>query len=74
MITHEATSQIRILNGDIMKIRTGYEAVFPDGEVVFVDREDKDDVHYLFEVYMCDPNVKIYVCWNDNSKKEIVLI
>ena len=66
--------EIRILSGDIMKVRTGYEAVFPDGQAIFVDSQDKDDVYYLFHVYICDPNVRIYVCWNDNSKKEIALI
>lgn len=57
-----------------MKVRTGYEAVFPDGKVVFIDSQYKDDVYYLFHVYLCDPNVKIYVCWNDNSKKEVALV
>lgn len=57
-----------------MKVRTGYEAVFPDGKVIFVDSQNKDDVYYLFHVYICDHNVKIYVCWNDDSKNEVVLI
>ena len=57
-----------------MKIRTGYEVVFPDGKIIFVDSQYKDDVYYLFHVYLCDPIVKIYVCWNDNSKKEVALV
>lgn len=57
-----------------MKVRIGYEAVFSDGKVIFIDSQDKDAVYYLFHVYICDPSVRIYVCWNDGSKKEIVLI
>ena len=57
-----------------LKVRTGYEAVFPDGKTVFVDPQDMHEVCYLFNVYLCNPNVKIYVCWNDGSKREVVLV
>lgn len=57
-----------------MKVITGYKVIFPDGQIIFVDSQDKDDVYYLFHVYLCNPNVKIYVCWNDGSRKEVVLI
>lgn len=57
-----------------MKVITGYEVIFPDDQIIFVDSQDKDDVYYLFHVYLCNHNVKIYVCWNDGSRKEVVLI
>ena len=56
-----------------MRVRTGYETVFPNGQVVFVDSQDKDEVYYMFHVYLCDPDVRLYVCWSDGSKQEIVL-
>ena len=57
-----------------MKVRTGYEVIFPNGQTIFVDSQEKDDVYYLFHAYLCDPSVRIYVCWNDYSKKEVTLI
>ena len=57
-----------------MKVRTGYEVVFPNGQTIFVDSQEKDDVYYLFHVYLCDPSARIYVCWNDYSKNEVMLI
>lgn len=62
------------------KCRTGYRVVFSgkykglaDSDEVFVDSQDKDDVLYLFHVYLDNPDVTIYVCYHDGTEKKIVL-
>lgn len=56
-------------------VRDHYEVVFRDrnNETIYVDTQDKDDVYYMFHVYLMHPNVDIYVCFNDGSRKKIVL-
>lgn len=44
-----------------------------DSDEVFVDSQDKDDVLYLFHVYLDNPDVTIYVCYHDGTEKKIVL-
>jgi len=62
------------------KCRIGYRVVFSgkykgfaDSDEVFVDSQDKDDVLYLFNVYLDNPDVTIYVCYHDGTEKKIVL-
>lgn len=62
------------------KCRIGYRVVFSgkykglaDSDEVFVDSQDKDDVLYLFHVYLDNPDVTIYVCYHDGTEKKIVL-
>lgn len=63
------------------RCRIGYELVIPAGyrgfkdpeETILIDSQDKEDVYYLFHVFIDDPDVKIYVCYHDGSKKQIVL-
>lgn len=62
------------------KCRIGYRVVFSgkykglaDSDEVFVDSQDKDEVYYLFHVYLNNPDVKIYVCYHDETEKKIVL-
>lgn len=62
------------------KCRTGYRVVFSgkykgitDSDEAFVDSQDKDEVYYLFHVYLIDPDVKIYVCFHDGTQKRIKL-
>lgn len=63
-----------------LKCRIGYRVVFSgkykglaDSDEVFVDSQDKDDVLYLFHVYLDNPDVTIYVCYHDGTEKKIVL-
>lgn len=62
------------------KCRVGYRVVFSrkykgitDSDEIFVDSQDKDEVYYLFHVYLNNPDVKIYVCYHDGTEKKIVL-
>lgn len=62
------------------KCRIGYRVVFSgkykglaDSDEVFVDSQDKDDVLYLFHVYLDNPDVTIYVYYHDGTEKKIVL-
>ena len=62
------------------KCRIGYRVVFSgkykrlvDSDEVFVDSQDKDEVYYLFHVYLNNPDVKIYVCYHDGTQKRIKL-
>lgn len=62
------------------KRRIGYRVVFSgkykglaDSDEVFVDSQDKDDILYLFHVYLDNPDVTIYVCYHDGTEKKIVL-
>lgn len=49
-----------------------YKGIVPNDEVI-VDTQDKDEVYYLFHVYLDNPNVKIYVCYHDGRQKRIKL-
>lgn len=49
-----------------------YKGLVPNNEMI-VDSHDKDEVYYLFHVHLLDPNVKIYVCFNDGTQKRIKL-
>ena len=60
------------------KCRIGYRVVFSgkykrlaDSDEVFVDSQDKDEVYYLFHVYLNNPDVKIYVCYHDGTQKRV---
>lgn len=63
------------------KCRTGYEVVIPAGyhgfkdaeETIFVDSQNKDDVYYMFHVFVDDPDVKINICYSSGVKKRIFL-
>lgn len=62
------------------KCRTGYRVVFSgkykgllDFDEVFVDSQDRDDVYYLFHVYLDNPDATIYICYHDGTEKKIVL-
>lgn len=63
-----------------IKCRTSYRVVFsgkylglgyPDE--IYVDTHDKDEVYDMFHLYLCDPNVTIYVHFHDGTKKRITL-
>lgn len=65
----------------IPKCRTHYKVVFSgkyagicDSDVVLVDTQDKEDVYYLFHVYLDNPDVTIYVCYSDGTEKRIALL
>lgn len=62
------------------KCRVSYRVVFSgkykgitDSDEIFVDSQDKDEVYYLFHVYLNNPDVKIYVCYHDGTQKRIKL-
>ena len=62
-------------------VRTGYRVVFSgkykeieDTNEVFVDPHDKEDVYDMFHLYLCDPNVVIYVRFHDGTEKKVGLI
>ena len=62
------------------KCRIGYRVIFSgkykgitDSDEKFVDSQDKDEVYYLFHVYLNNPDVKIYVCYHDGTQKRIKL-
>lgn len=38
-----------------------------------VDPQNRNDVYYMFHVYLTDPSVKIYVEWNDGTCQEVCL-
>lgn len=49
-----------------------YEHLDCDKEVI-VDVQDTDEVYYLFNVYLADPDVRIFLCYNDGTEFEIML-
>lgn len=69
------------MSNNLPRCRTGYEIFIPYGyhgfkdadETLFVDSQNKEDVYYLFHVFIDDPDVKMFVCYNDGTKKRIVL-
>lgn len=66
---------------NLPRCRIGYELFVPAGyrgfkdpdERIFIDSQNKEDVYYLFHVFIDDPDVKIYVRYADGSKKLLVL-
>ena len=58
-----------------MKVRTGYLVRYKNGEIsdITVDSQDKEEVYYMFHVLLLNPDVEIYICFNDGTKQKIVL-
>lgn len=40
-------------------------------EAIIADVNDKDDVWYMFNTYLTDPGVKIYLIYNDGTSVRI---
>ena len=70
-----------IFREDAMRVRTHYELHVPENyhgtnspkRIIDVDTQDKDDVYYLFHVYLDDPDTQIFVCYHDGTKKRLIL-
>lgn len=64
-----------------MRVRTHYELHVPENyrgtnspkRIIEVDTQEKDDVYYLFHVYLDNPDTQIFVCYNDGTKKRLIL-
>lgn len=67
-----------------LKVKTSYRAEFVGKEykkamkinpelpkVIEVDHNDRDEVLYMFGVYLTDPGVRLYIKYNDGSMKRI---
>lgn len=63
-----------------VRCRTGYRVVFSgkykglsESDEIFIDSQDRDEVYYLFHVYLDNPDATIYVCYHDGTEKKLVL-
>lgn len=55
-----------------MGILTDYKVVHGD-QIYYVNRHNTEEVAYLFNVLLTDPDCKIYLCYSNGTEYEIYL-
>lgn len=56
----------------MVRALTNYEVIY-NNQIYYIDRNNKEDVAYLFNVLLHDPKYKIYLCYSNGDKYEICL-
>lgn len=49
-----------------------YKVIY-NNQIYYVDRDNIEEVAYLFNVLLTDPNCKIYLCYSNGNEYEICL-
>lgn len=55
-----------------MNVLVDYKVVH-DNTIYYVDRDNTEEVAYLFNVLLTDPSCKIYLCYASGEEYEICL-
>lgn len=56
----------------MVRALSDYKVIYKN-ETYYVDRNNVEDVAYLFNVLLHDPKYKIYLCYSNGDKYEICL-
>ena len=60
------------LEGIDVGVLVNYKVVY-DNQIYYVDRHNTEEVAYLFNVLLTDPDCKIYLCYSNGTEYEICL-
>lgn len=55
-----------------MGVLTDYKVVH-NNQTYYIDRHNTEEVAYLFNVLLTDPDCKIYLCYSNGDEYEIYL-
>ena len=60
------------LEGIDVGVLVNYKVVY-DNQIYYVDRHNTEEVAYLFNVLLTNPNCKIYLCYSNGTEYKICL-
>lgn len=55
-----------------MGVLTNYKVIYNE-QIYYVNRNNTEEIAYLFNVLLTDPKCKIYLCYHNGNEYEICL-